>query len=44
MEAADAIDEYLAKKRGETSAPRPDPFGGTESYHKPAGYTTPIRV
>lgn len=44
MEAADAIDAYLSAKRGETATPRPDPLGGTESFHKPAGYTTPIRV
>jgi glutamate synthase (NADPH/NADH) small chain len=44
MEAADAIDAYLAAKRGESATPRPDPLGGTESFHRPAGYTTPIRV
>jgi glutamate synthase (NADPH/NADH) small chain len=42
-DAAIAIDSYLAEKRGEAPSPRPDPFGGTESYHLPAGYTTPIR-
>ena len=44
MEIADAIDTYLAAKRGETPSPRPDPLGGNESFHRPAGYTTPIRV
>jgi NADPH-dependent glutamate synthase beta subunit-like oxidoreductase len=44
MEAADAIDAYLAAKRGEASTPRPDPFGGEGTFHRPAGYTTPIRV
>jgi len=44
MDAADAIDAYLSTKRGETAPPRPDPFGGAEGFHKPAGYTAPIRV
>jgi len=44
MDAADAIDAYLSAKRGDKAPPRPDPFGGTEGFHKPAGYTTPIRV
>jgi len=44
MEAADAIDAYLSAKRGEPVAPRPEPFGGAEGFHKPAGYTAPIRV
>ena len=43
-EAAAAIDAYLAARRGEAPAPRPDPFGGTEPFHPPPGYTTPIRV
>ncbi len=42
-EAARAIDAYLAAKRGETAGARPDPFGGPETFHLPAGYTTPIR-
>jgi glutamate synthase (NADPH) small chain len=42
-EAAEAIDRYLAAKRGETATPRPDPFGGEGTFHLPAGYTTPIR-
>ncbi|MCI4321280.1 MAG: FAD-dependent oxidoreductase, partial [Thermoplasmata archaeon] len=42
--AADAIDAYLAAKRGESPTPRPDVFGGSETYHLPAGYTTPIRI
>jgi len=44
MEAADAIDAYLAAKRGEAPTPRPEPFGGSESFHLPPGYTAPIRV
>jgi NADPH-dependent glutamate synthase beta subunit-like oxidoreductase len=43
-EAADAIDAYLSRLRGETTGARPDPFGGTGTFAKPAGYTTPIRV
>jgi glutamate synthase (NADPH/NADH) small chain len=43
IQAADAIDAYLAQKRGEPAMPRPDPFGGAVPYHLPAGYTTPIR-
>jgi NADPH-dependent glutamate synthase beta subunit-like oxidoreductase len=43
-EAANAIDAYLAAKRGETTGPRPDPFGGPEPFHLPPGYKTPIRV
>ncbi len=42
-EAAEAIDAYLCAKRGASPGPRPDPFGGSESFHLPAGYTTPIR-
>jgi len=42
-EAANAIDAYLAKQRGESTGPRPDPFGGTEPFHRPVGYTQPIR-
>ncbi|MFZ1022597.1 MAG: FAD-dependent oxidoreductase [Thermoplasmata archaeon] len=42
--AAEAIDAYLAAKRGETAQPRPDPFGGSETFKLPAGYTAPIRV
>ncbi len=42
-QAAQAIDAYLASKRGETPGGRPDPFGGTDTFHLPAGYTTPIR-
>jgi glutamate synthase (NADPH) small chain len=41
--AAEAIDAYLAAQRGESATPRPDPFGGPETYHLPAGYNTPIR-
>jgi glutamate synthase (NADPH) small chain len=42
-EAADAIDAYLAGLRGETTGPRPEPFGGEGTFARPAGYTTPIR-
>ncbi len=42
-QAAEAIDRFLAEKRGETAGPRPDSFGGAEPFHLPAGYTTPIR-
>jgi len=42
-QAAEAIDAYLAAKRGESPTPRPDPFGGEGTWHLPAGYTTPIR-
>lgn len=43
-QAAEAIDAYLSAKRGEGAGPRPDPLGGSEPFHLPAGYTTPIRV
>ena len=42
--AADAIDAYLSAKRGEPTGARPDPFGGPETFHRPAGYTRAIRV
>jgi glutamate synthase (NADPH/NADH) small chain len=42
-DAAIAIDAYLAGKRGDGPTPRPDPFGGPEPWHLPAGYTAPIR-
>jgi glutamate synthase (NADPH) small chain len=42
-DAAIAIDAYLAGQRGEKTGPRPDPFGGPEAFHLPAGYTKPIR-
>ena len=42
-QAAQAIDAYLAAKRGGTTGARPDPFGGADTFHLPAGYTTPIR-
>jgi NADPH-dependent glutamate synthase beta subunit-like oxidoreductase len=41
--AAEAIDAYLCGLRGEKAVARPDPFGGAESFHLPAGYTAPIR-
>jgi glutamate synthase (NADPH/NADH) small chain len=42
-QAADAIDAYLAAKRGETATARPEPLGGEGTFHLPAGYTAPIR-
>ena len=42
-QAAEAIDAYLAAKRGEGAAARPDPFGGEGTFHLPLGYTAPIR-
>ena len=42
-QAADAIDAYLAAKRGEAAMARPEPFGGEGTFHLPAGYTRPIR-
>ncbi len=43
-QAAEAIDRYLAAKRGAPSGPRPDVFGGPTPFHLPAGYTKPIRT
>jgi glutamate synthase (NADPH/NADH) small chain len=43
-ETAAAVDQYLSAQRGESAAPRPDPFGGPGHYQLPAGYTKPIRV
>ncbi|HTT35328.1 MAG TPA: FAD-dependent oxidoreductase [Thermoplasmata archaeon] len=43
-DAAEAIDAYLCARRGETAGPRPDPFGGSEPFRLPAGYTKPIRA
>jgi NADPH-dependent glutamate synthase beta subunit-like oxidoreductase len=43
-EAADAIDLYLSAKRGESTGPRPDPYGGPGAFARPPGYTAPIRV
>ena len=42
-QAAEAVDAYLAAKRGTTGTARPDPFGGEGTFHLPPGYTTPIR-
>lgn len=42
-EAAKAIDAYLCHLRGEAPGPRPDPFGGAETFKLPPGYTAPIR-
>lgn len=36
---AEAVDAYLAQKRGSAPSPRPDPFGGATPFHLPAGYT-----
>jgi glutamate synthase (NADPH) small chain len=44
MEAADAIDAYLSAKRGEAPTARPDSLGAEGSFHRPPGYTKPIRV
>ncbi len=44
IEAVNAVEAYLASRRGEAPSPRPDPFGGAEAFHLPPGYTTPIRV
>jgi NADPH-dependent glutamate synthase beta subunit-like oxidoreductase len=42
MKAAEAIDEYLAKKAGRSPSPRPDPFGGPNPPPKaPGGYGGP---
>lgn len=41
--AAEAIDAYLCRARGETPAPRPNSLGAGEPFHLPAGYTAPIR-
>jgi glutamate synthase (NADPH/NADH) small chain len=43
IDAATAVDGYLAAKRGESAAPRPDPFGGAGHFELPPGYTKPIR-
>jgi glutamate synthase (NADPH) small chain len=43
MEAVAQLDAYLAAKRGGTPTARPDPFGGSEAFHLPPGYNTPIR-
>jgi glutamate synthase (NADPH/NADH) small chain len=42
-EAAQAVDAYLCSLRGETPAARPDPFGSSKTFVRPAGYTAPIR-
>lgn len=39
--AAEAIDEYLAKKKGRAPTPRPDPFGGPQPPSTPRGYGGP---
>ncbi len=43
MEAVAELDAYLAGRDGRPPAPRPDPFGGEETFRLPAGYTKPIR-
>jgi glutamate synthase (NADPH) small chain len=42
-EAVDELDRRLREARSEAPAPRPDPFGGDQPFHLPAGYTKPIR-
>ncbi|MGA7924342.1 MAG: FAD-dependent oxidoreductase [Thermoplasmata archaeon] len=42
--AAEAIDAYLARLRGEEPKARPDPLGAQEPFRLPAGYTVPIRA
>ena len=42
-DAVQALDRALREQRGEPAAPRPDPLGGSEPSHLPAGYTKPIR-
>ncbi len=42
-EAAEAIDAYLSGLRHADASPRPEPFGGTGTFHLPPGYTAPIR-
>lgn len=42
--AAEAIDAYLSRKRGEEPKARPDPLGAEEPFHLPPGYTVPIRA
>ncbi len=44
MEVVESIDRYLAAQRGESPSPRPEPFGGAEPFHSPAGYSVPIRI
>ncbi|HZY69895.1 MAG TPA: FAD-dependent oxidoreductase [Thermoplasmata archaeon] len=39
--AAEAIDAYIAKKRGRAPTARPDPFGGPEPPKPPTGYGGP---
>ena len=39
--AANAIDAYVAKKRGRAPTPRPDPFGAAEPAPLPVGYGGP---
>ncbi len=42
-DAAVAIDAYLAAKRGDAPAARPESFGGAGVFELPPGYTKPIR-
>ncbi len=44
IEAVEAIDRFLAAKRGEVPTPRPDALGGSGTFHPPPGYTQPIRI
>ncbi len=43
METIVEVDRYLAAQRGGSPTPRPDPFGGSQEFHLPPGYTKPIR-
>ncbi len=40
--AAEAIDAYLAQKKGRPPTPRPDPFGSGKNYELPHGYGGPV--
>jgi len=40
-QTAEAIDRYVAKKRGRAPTPRPDPFGGPTPAGLPSGYGGP---
>jgi glutamate synthase (NADPH/NADH) small chain len=39
--AAEAIDAYIARKKGRAPLPRPDPFGAATPAPKPSGYGGP---
>jgi NADPH-dependent glutamate synthase beta subunit-like oxidoreductase len=42
--AAEAIDAYIARKKGRAPIPRPEPFGGPEPVPPPPGYGEPAWV